>query len=212
MSERFGLYLVLTDPVAGYEACAEAAVACGVRYVQLRMKAVPRDEVLRTASRLRAITRGSATRLIINDDVTVAREVDADGVHLGQDDLRLDEARRLWPSDEAKIFGLSTHSLTQARAALALAPDYIGVGPVFVTPTKPNIAQGLGVAQASAMVRAVKLTCVAIGGVDATRLPALLAAGISNFAVVRYVCGHPRPREPIEELLAVRTDSRGTGL
>src|SRR5512147_912127 len=92
--ERFGLYLVLTDPLAGYDACAEAAVAGGVRYVQLRAKDRARAEVVRIGQRLRAITRGSATRLIINDDVVAAREVDADGVHLGQGDASLEEARR----------------------------------------------------------------------------------------------------------------------
>jgi len=79
MDDAFGLYLVMTDPVAGYEACTAAAVRCGVRYLQLRMKEAPRDAVLETARRVRAITLGSDTLFILNDDVTIAREVDADG-------------------------------------------------------------------------------------------------------------------------------------
>ena len=144
MADGFGLYLVMTDPVAGYEACAAAAVRCGVRYLQLRMKEAPRDAVLETALRVREITLGSDTLFIVNDDVTIACDVDADGVHLGQHDLPLDEARRLWPA-RGKRFGLSTHNEQQALLASRLSPDYIGVGPVFATPTKavPDPVLGL---------------------------------------------------------------------
>ncbi|MFH2099854.1 MAG: thiamine phosphate synthase, partial [Pseudomonadota bacterium] len=94
----FGLYLVLTDPVAGYEACAEAAVAEGVRFVQLRMKKRPEAEFLAIAKRLREITRGTGSLFIVNDFVEVARLSDADGVHLGQEDMGPRSARSLWPS------------------------------------------------------------------------------------------------------------------
>ena len=84
MPEVFGLYVILTDPVIGYAASAEAAVRCGVRYLQLRMKETPREMVLETAKVLRSITLGSDTLFIVNDDVTIAAEAEADGVHLGQ--------------------------------------------------------------------------------------------------------------------------------
>ncbi len=84
---RFGLYLILTNPRMGYEACAEAAVKAGVRYLQLRMKETPRDEVVAVARNLRGITAGTATRSIVNDDPSIASEVGADGVHLGQTDM-----------------------------------------------------------------------------------------------------------------------------
>ena len=144
MGDAFGLYLVMTDPVVGYEACAEAAVRCGVRYLQLRRKGAPRDAVLETALRVRDVTLGSDTLFIVNDDVTIAREVDADGVHLGQHDLPLAEARRMWPAP-GKRFGLSTHNEQEALIASRLSPDYIGVGPVFATPTKavPDPVLGL---------------------------------------------------------------------
>src|SRR5512138_922482 len=122
MPEAFGLYLVMTDPVAGYERCAEAAVRRGVRYLQLRMKGESPEAVLETARRVRAVARGSGTLFIVNDDVEIAREADADGVHLGQGDMPLAEARRLWPA-AGKRFGLSTHDEGQALAAAGLAPD-----------------------------------------------------------------------------------------
>ena len=199
MADTFGLYLVLTDPVAGYECCAEAAVMCGVRYVQLRMKRAPREDVRATGARLRAITRNTATRFILNDDVDLAQELDADGVHLGQDDLPLAAARQRWPVP-GKSFGLSTHNAAQAAAAIALAPDYIGVGPIFATPTKqvPDPVLGLRVLQA--IVSASPLTTVAIGGIDAANLPQILAHGADNFAVVRAVNGAADPEAAIRAL------------
>lgn len=201
--EVFGLYLVVTDPVSGYDACTEAAVECSLRYVQLRLKDRPREDVVQVAKRMRAITRGGSTRFIVNDDVSVAREVDADGVHLGQTDLPLAEARRLWPSDTPKFFGLSTHDEVQAEAALSQSPDYIGVGPVYATPTKRIADPVLGVARAASIVERSQLTSVAIGGIDAQRLAELLRMKIRNFAVVRYVCQHPKPVEPIRELMQI---------
>lgn len=197
-----GLYLVLTDPVAGYERCTEAAVACGVRYLQLRMKNASREDVRATGVRLRAITRGTATRFIVNDDVGLARDLDADGVHLGQGDMPLAEARRLWPVP-GKRFGLSTHNAAQAAAAVALAPDYIGVGPVFATPTKTVPDPVLGLAAMGAIMRASPLTTVAIGGIDAGNLPQVFAHGAVNFAVVRAVNRAPSPADAIRELQVV---------
>jgi len=199
MREVFGLYLVLTDPVAGYEACTEAAVETGVRYVQLRMKNRPKNEVLDVARRLRRITQSSGTRLIINDDLEVAAEVDADGLHLGQQDMNLAVARARWPAP-GKIFGLSTHNEEQELAARRLAPTYIGVGPVFATQSKENPDPVLGVERAARIVRLSPLTAVAIGGIDAGTLPELLRAGINNFCVLGAVCRHPNPRAAIEQL------------
>jgi len=196
----FGLYLVLTDPIAGYERCTEAAVAEGVRFVQLRMKDAARADVVRVGRRLRAIVRGSETRLVVNDDPVAAAEIEADGVHVGQGDLPLDEVRRLVPA--GTLVGLSTHDEGQAARAEALAPDYIGVGPVWATPTKRVPDPVLGVARAAAIVRAATVPAVAIGGIDAARLPEVLAAGIENFAVVRQVCGSAEPRAAIAELMA----------
>lgn len=202
MPDAFGLYLVLTDPVAGYARCTEAAVAEGVRYLQLRMKDRPRQEVIETARQLRTLTRGSSTLLIVNDDVYAAMEADADGVHLGQGDMSIAEARRIW-SEPGRRFGLSTHDEQQELAARAQTPDYIGVGPVFTTPTKKIPDPVLGVERASGIVRSSPLTTVAIGGIDPERLPALLAAGVVNFAVVRAVNLSDQPREAIRGLTRI---------
>ena len=114
--QAFGLYLVLTEPVAGYEACTAAAVQAGVRYVQLRRKNRPRQDTLDIARRLRRITAGTSTLFIVNDDVEIAAESDADGVHLGQQDLPAPEARKIVGVDA--IVGVTTHNLEQARQAV----------------------------------------------------------------------------------------------
>jgi thiamine-phosphate pyrophosphorylase len=202
MKKQFGLYLILTDPIAGYETCAQAAVACGVRYLQLRMKNSTRETVIKTAKVLRKITRGTKTKFIINDDLSIAIESDADGIHLGQNDPLLTEARKAWDSP-GKLFGLSTHSMEQAAHAGTLAPDYIGVGPVFSTPTKPDAAPALGPEETGRIIQSTSLTTVAIGGINAENLPGLLEMGMDNFCVVSAVNNALDPKAAIEELQAL---------
>lgn len=198
MPESFGLYLVMTEPAAGYARCAEAAVRAGLRYLQLRMKRQPREAILKTARAVASITWGSATRFILNDDPALAVEAEADGAHLGQGDMPLAQARARFPG--LAHFGLSTHNEGQARAAESIKPDYIGVGPVFATPTKDVPDPAVGLERTGKIISASTLTCVAIGGIDETNLPAVLRAGVRNFAVVRAVCRAPDPYDAIRRL------------
>ena len=195
INDGFGLYLVMTNPVAGYEACAAAAVECGVKFIQLRMKNSTPEEITAVAKRIRAITKNTGSLFIMNDSVEIAKAVDADGVHLGQDDMPLDEARRLWT--QGKVFGLSTHSEQQAQNAVALKPDYIGVGPVFPTPTKAIPDPALGIELAGKIIRNTPLPCVAIGGLDETNLPAILRAGAKNYCAVRAIMNSQDPKTEI---------------
>jgi thiamine-phosphate pyrophosphorylase len=199
MKERFGLYLIATNPVAGYEAVARAAVACRVRYLQLRMKDEPKEAFIETARMYRNITRGTATRFIVNDDLETAVSVDADGIHLGQADLSLAEARRQW-NMPGKIFGLSTHSLAQATEALKVNPDYIGIGPVYPTRTKTDTDPVLGPEQAGRIAGAVPITSVAIGGITQQNLVQLLACGLENYGVVGAVNSSADPAMAIHTL------------
>lgn len=189
----------MTDPVVGYEACAQAAVRCGLRYVQLRMKNVARAAILAEARKVRAVTASTQTLFIMNDDVELAWAADADGVHLGQSDMPLAEARKLWTAP-GKIFGLSTHSEAQELAARELRPDYIGVGPVFPTPTKAIADPALGIERAGAIIKNSPLTCVALGGLDETNLAGVLKAGAVNFCAVRAIMQSPEPEKTIRSL------------
>jgi len=197
----FGLYLVMTDPVVGYARCAEAAVAAGVRYVQLRMKNAAPAAILKSAIEVRSVTAGTDTLFIVNDSPAIAVEAGADGVHLGQDDMPIDEARRLYPS--LRVIGLSTHNLAQAMTATATQPDYIGVGPVFSTPTKAIPDPVLGVEEAGRIIRAVATPAVAIGGLNESNLREVLAAGAVNFSVVRAVCQSAKPLDVIRRLMEI---------
>ncbi len=194
----FGLYLVMTNPVVGYERCCEAAVEAGVRMVQLRMKDTPREEVARVGRALRRITAGSQTLFIVNDDPALAAEVEADGVHVGQGDMPVHEVRALFPS--LGIVGLSTHNPAQALAAVDAKPDYIGVGPVFATPTKKIPDPTLGIEAAARMIASVPFPAVAIGGLNAATLPDVIRAGARNAAVVRAVCASQDPLSAIRQL------------
>ena len=196
----FGLYLVVTSPRTGYLRCCEDAVRAGVKIVQLRMKDAERELVLKTACQMRAVTRGTGTLFIVNDDPEIAVASEADGVHVGQDDISVAEVRARFP--ELKIVGLSTHSLEQAAAAVGQRPDYIGVGPVWRTPTKKIPDPVLGVERAVQMINSVPFPAVAIGGIDRTRLPELMAAGVRNYAVVRAVCDSD---DPYRAIMALRS-------
>lgn len=195
----FGLYLVVTDPVAGYAKCAEAAVQVGVKMVQLRMKRASREAILREAREMRAVTAGTGTYFIVNDDPAIASEVGADGVHVGQGDMRPSEVRRRYP--DLKIIGLSTHSLAQAAASEDEDVDYIGVGPVYPTPTKEIPDPVLGLDTMAEMIRLSSRPAVAIGGIDKKRLPEVIAAGARNYAVVRAVCTASDPYTALLSLI-----------
>ncbi len=198
----FGFYLVITNPVVGYVKCAEAAVRAGVKVIQLRMKHASREEILREAREMRRVTAGTDTLFIVNDDPSIAAEVGADGVHVGQGDMAPDEVRARWP--ELRIVGLSTHNLGQVRASVTQPIDYIGVGPVYATPTKDIPDPTLGLETMAEMIAAAAHPAVAIGGIDAERLPDVIAAGARNYAVVRAVCQSEDPYAAILKLMVAQ--------
>ena len=185
----FGFYLVI----------AEAAVRAGVKIVQLRMKHASRDAIVREAREMRRVTAGTGTLFIVNDDPTIAVEAEADGVHVGQGDMPPTEVRARFP--ELRIVGLSTHNLGQVETSRTEPIDYIGVGPVYATPTKDIPDPTLGLDTMARMIAAAAQPAVAIGGIDAERLPAVLKAGARNFAVVRAVCGSSDPYAAITALM-----------
>ena len=201
----FGFYLVITNPVVGYAKCAQAAVRAGVKIIQLRMKHAAREEILREAREVRRVTAGTETLFIVNDDPSIAAEAEADGVHVGQDDLPPADVRARFPG--LRIVGLSTHNPAQVAASRAQPIDYIGVGPVYATPTKDIPDPTLGLATMRAMIDAAAHPAVAIGGIDATRLADVLAAGARNWAVVRAVCQSPDPYAAIRNLQAIAAEN-----
>ncbi|MFI3331674.1 MAG: thiamine phosphate synthase [Rikenellaceae bacterium] len=179
----FGLYMIITSPIASPCEIARVAVSRGVKYLQLREKNLSDRELLSLARELRALTLGTQTKFIVNDRVDIAYLSAADGVHLGQADVNIEDARALLGKD--KIVGLSTHSLAQAREAIAKRPDYIGFGPVYKTPTKAVPDAVVGCELLRQVIDFASVPVVAIGGITLENLPCVLASGAKNVCAVR---------------------------
>jgi thiamine-phosphate pyrophosphorylase len=180
-----------------------AACTGGADLVQLRRKGDDGLETLRLAERCRAVTAGAGVLFVVNDRLDVAMAADADGVHLGQSDLPVAAARRLWPG---RIVGRSTHTVEQALQAEREGADYIGVGPVHATPTKPG-RPAVGLEHVRAAAAQVHIPWFAIGGIDAANAAAVIAAGARRLAVVRAVCDARDVETAARELLAAVTQA-----
>ncbi|MDP9325382.1 MAG: thiamine phosphate synthase [Candidatus Dormibacteraeota bacterium] len=177
-----------------------AAVDGGAGIVQLRNKTAPAAALVSAARRLTAYCRPRGVPVIVNDHLDVAIDAEADGVHLGQDDLDIVEARRRW--QPGGLVGRSTHSLDQALAASAAGADYLGVGPVFATPTKPGRPAVGTELVAEVAAAGIEIPWFAIGGIDAGSIDTVLAAGARRVAVVRAVCAVADPAAAAAELKA----------
>lgn len=157
-------------------------LAGGARLIQLRDKEANARALLDAARACQQLTRAAGAMLIINDRVDVALAADADGVHLGQHDLAIEEARELLGPD--KIIGISTHSLEQFRQALETSADYIAVGPVFTTTTKENSDPAVGLELVREAHALADRPLVAIGGITLERAPEVMLAGADSIAVI----------------------------
>jgi thiamine-phosphate pyrophosphorylase len=175
-----------------------AAVAGGVTCVQLREKNCGTREFVDEARAVRALLAGTGVPLIVNDRIDVALAVGADGVHLGQTDMRIADARRL--TGPGMIIGISAECLEDAVRAQAEGADYIGVSPVFSTPTKTDTAPPLGLAGIAAIRAAVSLPLVGIGGIGPANAAAVIRAGCDGIAVVSAIVSAADPRKAAAEL------------
>ncbi|HEY3865089.1 MAG TPA: thiamine phosphate synthase [Solirubrobacteraceae bacterium] len=174
-----------------------AAIAGGVDVVQLREKHLPDDELLAVAHAARALCERLGALLVVNDRPHVAREAGADGVHVGQDDMPAAEVRELVGPE--MLVGLSTHAPAEIDAVDAGLVDYIGVGPVHATPTKPGRpAVGLELVRHAAAHATVPF--FAIGGIDAANAPAAIDAGARRLCVLRAIAAAEDPERAAREL------------
>ncbi len=176
------LCVILTGALSAMplEEAAQAAIAGGADMIQLREKELPDREFETLAARLKNITHEHSALFIVNDRVDIARIVDADGVHLGQEDLSVASARLLLGPE--KLVGVSTHSLGQAQQALPEGADYLGIGPAFPTATKPA-EPVIGIEMIGKVVAQIEKPIFAIGGITAENLSELLDVGIKRVAV-----------------------------
>ena len=163
----------------------------GARLIQLRDKEAIGRELLDQAIACLRLTRKAGATLIINDRIDVALTADADGVHLGQEDLSVAEAREILGKD--KIIGVSTHSIDQFRAALETSADYIAVGPIYPTMTKENPGPAVGLELVREARKLADRPLVAIGGINHERAPEVIAAGADCVAVISAL--YPLPEK-----------------
>lgn len=183
-----------------------AAVDGGCRMVQLREKEWPSGRLLPLAERLRARCAGAGVTFIVNDRVDLALAVDADGVHLGQDDLPARAARSLLRP--GMILGISTHDVGQARAALADGADYVAVGSMFPTPTKADF-QLVGPGLIRKLRAEIPVPLVGIGGITHDNVQEVIRAGADGVAVISAVDAAGDPRAACERFLELIYTARG---
>lgn len=182
-------------------------VDAGASAIQFRDKTADSRALTTTAARLRAITKSAGATLIVNDRLDVALATGADGVHLGPDDLPLPAARDIAPPDF--IIGYSTDDPEEARRAAAAGADYLGVGAVFGTRSKPGLAnEAIGPDRVRAVREASRLPCLGIGGITLQNAPEVLDTG-AGIAVLSTVMSAPDPGAVVRELLRIARGREG---
>lgn len=174
---------------------AQALLDAGVRILQYREKKLKAGQMLEECRLLRRLTREAGACFIVNDHIDIAMLVEADGVHIGQEDLPLPEVRRL--VGPKMIIGLSTHTPEQARAAVAAGADYIGVGPIFATQTKEDVVDPVGFGYLDWVAANISLPFVAIGGIKAQNIVEVVRHGAQCCALVSELVGAPDIRERV---------------
>ena len=204
MKDYLKLYLVTDRELSlgrSLEEVVSEAVKGGVTVVQLREKDASTGEFIELARRLMKLLKPLRIPLIINDRVDVALAVDADGVHIGQSDMSYEDARRLLGPD--KIIGLSVENFKDIEASNALDVDYIGISPVYGTPTKTDTAEPFGLEGLRKAVQMSAHPTVAIGGMNASTIAEVMAAGTDGVAVVSAICSAENIRKATSDLRAI---------
>ncbi len=198
--ENKNVYLLLSSDQCGgdVEHVLTEAIAGGVRIVQIREKSMPDQELLQYARRVRSITRDAGVMLIVNDRPDLAVLCEADGVHVGQDELRVHDVRRIVGPN--CLIGVSTHSIDQARNAVLDGANYLGVGPVFKSGTK-QFNEFAGLDFVREVAAEIQLPWFPIGGIDVSNLDDVTEAGASRVAVSGAVCRSQNPRHVAEQLV-----------
>lgn len=207
------VYLVLDpDLCGGFDGMVEtAAIASehGATVVQLRAPDWKKGQIVRCARAIKALLDPMGVPLIINDHADVCVAVDAAGLHIGQSDLPVADARAIIGAD--RILGLSANTPGQIAAVDSKVVDYLGIGPIYATATKPDAAAPLGIEGFGALARTAPCPSVAIGSVKAGCARQLIQAGAAGLAVVSAICGQKDVAAATRELAALVRAARQPG-
>jgi thiamine-phosphate pyrophosphorylase len=180
------------------ELAMSAAASAGVRFFQYRNKRGSKKTIYEKARLLAQAARRAGALFLVNDHADIAAAVGADGVHLGQDDLPIEAARKLLGGHG--IIGISTHSRGQAIAAEASGADYIGFGPIFATSTK-DAGSTQGIEALPSIKKAVSIPVIAIGGINHTNVQIVLKAGADGAAVISAILSAPDVKQSAEQMI-----------
>lgn len=186
----YSLYVVTDAKLSrgrSHRQVVQAAIRGGATIVQYREKSATTLRMVMEALELRELCRRYSVPLIVNDRIDVALAVDADGVHVGQDDMPASMARKLIGRD--KILGVSAENVEQALTAIADGADYLGVGAIFATATKPDAGKPIGLKGLEKIVRQSTIPVVGIAGINASNAASVIRAGASGVAVVSAIVG-----------------------
>lgn len=207
------LYVVTDEVLAGglpHVVIAQRAVAGSATVIQLRDKNCSLTELASTGRKIRTITGMAGVLFIVNDRLDVALACGADGLHLGQGDLRCDTARQLAPP--GFIIGVSVGSVVEAEDAEQAGADYVALSPVFSTGSKSNAGSGHGLAVLTEIRAAVRIPVIAIGGIGPGNAGQVIDAGADGIAVISAVVSQPditAAARRLAEIVAARKSARG---
>ena len=199
---RFGKLCVITDTVIqkkySHIEIARMAIKGGAGMIQFRDKSMPTGVLVETAISLSKLCKKHSVTFIVNDRVDVAMLSDADGVHLGMEDIPVNDARKLLGGK--KIIGATAHTLSEAKIAVREGADYIGFGHIYATGSKIRTTKPVGVRKLTEICRKVKLPVIAIGGISSVNAADVMEAGAYGFAVIGSVLRSNNPLNEVKKL------------
>lgn len=204
------LYAILDPSLSGTSASdlARQLAAAGVELIQLRDKQSPSSRIFNAAREVSSVLESANTRFILNDRPDIAAMIKCGGVHVGQHDLPVEEARKI--CGPSQWVGVSTHNLEQLRQANRTSADYIAIGPIFPTSTKENPDPVVGLDFIRAARAITRKPLVAIGGITLEKSEDVFRAGADSVAIIRDLSAAKNPAERAREFLAIAEKSRTT--
>ena len=201
IDKDIGLYFIIDSGFTkDFVKMTKLAIDVGLKIIQYRDKTADTPEMLENAIKIRKITEKSDTIFIVNDNVEVALKSNADGVHVGQKDEKYENVRKLLPD---KIIGVSAENMKQSVIADNVGADYLGVGPIFSTATKPDAAPPIGIKKLAEIVKAISAPVVAIGGINRDNLESVLEAGVNGVAIISAILATPNPEKEVKKIISI---------
>lgn len=176
----------------------KAAIRGGVKIIQYREKKLSKEEMIKEAKKIKEICKENDVLFLINDFVDVALEIDADGVHLGLEDMSYGKARKILGK---KIIGLTAHNKEEAIEFERIGADYVGVSPIFNTTTKKDAGRAMGTEELKEIINTVNIPCVAIGGITEENMESVIRAGADSVAMISAVVTKDNVEETVRNII-----------